>query len=131
MSVYSIPNNGRRSIPRIQGSTQSRQKIRRNSKRISLGWVISHILLFAFLAGVTQALFGLLGQTSMEKSRREGIRAIEKTRALKMEVHVLRQNIEKLSNIGAVERWAVVRGYIPSEANVKKPGPDPAMVAKL
>jgi hypothetical protein len=66
-----------------------------------------------FVASVVVGFCGssLMGQSFVEASRRTMVRASEQARDAKAELSRLRERVGRLSSMGAVDQWAMTRGF--------------------
>lgn len=85
-------------------------------------------LLFCGLAIATFMTSSLVGHVMVEQSRREGIAALGRMRAVKKSQSVLEEQVYALSNVESVQAWAMEHGYRAPE-DVARPKPEKTLVA--
>ncbi len=67
------------------------------------------------VALMTYACSALLANCQMEAARRDALRATERAKLAKAEVARLQGEISRLSSLGAIDQWAVSRGFVARE----------------
>ncbi|MFQ3587239.1 MAG: hypothetical protein SNJ74_10905 [Fimbriimonadaceae bacterium] len=74
--------------------------------------VMTQVSVFLILVGLSYMVFSVVGQVLLEAQRRAGIEANLRAReARRMEV-VLKERLDAVSSLTAVNRWAASRGFV-------------------
>jgi hypothetical protein len=100
------------SSSKAKGTTVHKTQRAMNSSAVS-----QYILVFSLVTGVTFFFCSLVGQTLMEKSRRECLRALERTKEMRMSVAFLRNQVDKHDDLSHVDRWALSHGFVSNSTN--------------
>jgi hypothetical protein len=77
-------------------------------------------MMFVGIVGATYCISSLAAHLLMEKVRREDLRTQEKIREMKLEVTSLRKEVDHVTSLASLEKWASLRGYVHDSSN---PGP--------
>lgn len=92
-------------LPRAVPSARRRTKAKGSVVMVNaIGLVV--LAYFSFVAS------SLLGQVALEKARRAGIEARDRTRYARNQEAVLRARIENLQSLRAIDQWARLHGFI-------------------
>jgi hypothetical protein len=81
--------------------------------------VLSRSMVFAFFASAAFLGTTLGGHVMVEKARREGIRAVERSFAASRDATSLRQRVEVLTSEKSIEDWARLNGFVASDLAAK------------
>jgi len=92
---------------------ERKARARRAAKTDVFATVVAHAVLVISIATLTFALSSLSGHSMMEKARRDYVRAVDRSRAAKQDLALQRERVDRLCTMGAIERWAVSRGFTP------------------
>ncbi len=96
--------------------TLRRTSARRRAQEDALAAALARCVCYVLLAGFAMMFSSLSGNSLMEKARRDYVRAGERTKAAKMDVSLLRERVERLTTMGAIDRWAASHGFLPPES---------------
>lgn len=100
---------------------QSRQRI--GSRARMFERIVGQLAMFGIVVGLTYAGSSLGGRILTEHERREAITAQQRARLARTDISVLRQRVERLTGVRAVERWALSRGFMNPEVKPVAPAP--------
>lgn len=106
--VYRTVRPQKRRVSRARVIAQKRAAARRKAVSTAVGYAF----LFLLVAATTFTFSTLIGHSMMENARLDSVRATSRARAAKAEVASLRNRIESLSNMKAIEDWAKSRGFL-------------------
>jgi hypothetical protein len=100
-------------IPVYRDSYLSQAATRRRSHRFAdAAYLIAcRILLFALVAAVAYVASALTGNVMMEKARRDGILAQERAREARAAEGALRESIDDMTSLDALNDWACAHGF--------------------
>lgn len=73
--------------------------------------LVGRAVAFSLLAGLAYASSSLVGQVMAEGARQQRITAIGRADEARAAEDILRQRIEAMSSVSAVEGWAIARGF--------------------
>lgn len=92
------------------------------SKVRALEKLTERALLFCGVAIATFMVSSLVGHVMVEQSRREGLAALTRLREASKAENLLQERVSALSNVEAVEAWALQHGFrAPEDAIASKP----------
>lgn len=89
--------------PQLRVVTRSRTKVVRIA--------IARCVMFGVVALATSAASSLAGSVMVEKARRDGIRAVERSRDARAAEAVLRTKVNELTSLSAIQDWAYSHGF--------------------
>ena len=113
---------------RVETAPRTRRPVAKARHRDSSA-VWAYVTGFIIMAGLTFMASSLLGQVMVEKARREGLRAAERSREARKVEAVLRQRIDYLGSLGTVEAWATSHNFVAPDG-VIQPAQQVARVAR-
>ena len=117
----------RRTQTRVRTSSPTKPRVKPRSNARWQGPVV----LFAASVLVGFCASALLGQSFMESSRRSMVRAMEQARDAKSELSRLRERVGRLSSMGAVDQWAMTRGFsVADPSSLRLQEGNPRVVAR-
>lgn len=110
-------------IPVYRDSYLARAPVRRRSHRFAdIAYAIAcRIVLFGLIAVAVYVASALTGNVMMEKARREGLDAQERARAARSAEVALRESIDSLTSLSALNDWACAHGFRAPEQLARLP----------
>jgi hypothetical protein len=103
MSAVTVSRPVVQSRPNLRVTTRSRSKV--------IGAVVARCAVFAVVALATSAASSLTGNVMVEKARRDGIHAAERSRDARAAEAVLRRKVNELTSIASIQEWAIAHGF--------------------
>ena len=94
-----------RPVSRTRVQTRARSSTSSQGATLALAATFAIIVCCAFIAS------SLLGNVMVEKARREGLRAAERARDARKAEAVLREQVDSLMSLAAVEDWATAHNF--------------------
>jgi hypothetical protein len=86
----------------------ARAKAKPLSTQFKVSLVLGSVLTFAFVHGFSS----LVGHALTEQARRAHIDARVEAREARTQAAVLREEVDRLSTVGALDRWARAEGFL-------------------
>jgi len=110
-------------IPIYRESYLARAGSRRRSHRFADAAYLfmCRVLLFGLIAAVVYVASALTGNVMMEKARRDGILAQERARAARAAEGALRESIDEMTSLDALNDWACAHGFSAPEQLARAP----------
>ena len=104
---------------RVAQSTGTRARVRtRPTRRPRTGTLVNSLIAVACLALFTFVTSSVVGNTMLEKARRDRIRAVERTKDSREEVSRLRRVLNGMTSMESVDRYAMANGLVLSGVEV-------------
>jgi|GEM_PF-4144549 len=124
----------RRTAPVIRTADRRRATVRtvrqrRRAKATSALQVSMMVLVVSML--VSFVFSSILGNSMLEKTRRERIAAQNRTRVAQTEVNRLRRDLDELSSMESVDRWAMSAGMVLTGSGISRPTVPPVLNAEV
>jgi hypothetical protein len=104
-------------VPVPRPTVERRPQLRVVSYRRPSFWQVAaaRTALFAFVALGAFLCSSLAGHVMMEKARRDGLRAVDRSREAKKAESLLLQRVESLTSFAAIQEWALAHDFRPPE----------------
>jgi hypothetical protein len=109
--------------PRVITTPKEQVRPRSRARARTFEKVVGQLMVFGIVVGLTYAASSLGGRILTEGERREAITAQQRARLARTDISVLRQRVERLTGVRAVERWALARGFQHPEVKLVAPKP--------
>jgi len=77
------------------------------------------VITFAFVASCAFLVNGLSGNVMVEKARREGIDAAQRTRQARVMQATLQRQTSSITSLNATEEWALASGFVAADRPVR------------
>ncbi|HZH98756.1 MAG TPA: hypothetical protein VEX38_07270 [Fimbriimonadaceae bacterium] len=90
-------------------------------KRNPLGSILLTLgMKFFVIAGIAFFVSSLCGQVMVEKARREGLKAVERSRDARKAEAILRRRLDSLTSLSSISEWAKGNSLIAPDNLVKE-----------
>lgn len=113
-------------VQRVVVQSQPGLRVVSRTRSNVLELIAFRTLAFSFIAAVVFFASSLSGQVMVEKARRDGLRAVARTRAVRIAAVSAREEVASLLDSRQVDRWAAENGFVvpglPAEHAVEKVG---------
>lgn len=132
--VTARSTRARRIAPVVRPAERRRATVRtvrqRRRAKASSALQISMVVLVASVL-VSFVFSSILGNSLLEKSRRERIAAQNRTLLAQSEVNRLRRDLDELSSMESVDRWAMSAGMVLTGSGIARPVQPPVLQGEV
>ncbi len=105
------------------GKTTVRKRSSRASSRSGLStsqFFLTQAIAFLFVFGTVYGFSILMGSSLMENARRDKVRAVSRMKVAREDMTRLRNRMDRVTTMTAIDTWARTRGFVPPHGLTEK-----------